>query len=548
MRRIFSLLRREGLALCASAALACAGDPPQTALPDAPSEPRRGGTAVIGTTADIGGFNDLVSGATAVTGDVLYRMLFLHLFEEQPDFTDHPPTFAPRLAEGYEWSPDHLVLTVRLRPDVVWSDGVPVTAEDVRWTWQAQIDPQVAWDYAFAKEAIRDVEVVDPRQVRFHFKNAYFSQLADLNEGVILPKHAWEKLPFAEWRQHPEWFHEHLVSNGPFTLGSWTPQQELVLRRNERYFEPERPRLDSVVFRVIPDLSNQLAQLAAGTLDYVEQAPPSRAAELRAARNTQLLSYWTRQYGFLEWNLAKPLFADAEVRRALTQAIDRQAIVDTLWFGFGKVADSPILTTLWAHAPGLQPWPYSPDEAKRILAAKGWTDSDGDGVLDSKGRRFSFELVTNSGNEIRRDAALMIQEQLRRVGIEVVPRTVELNTLVAQLGRHEFDATILGYSIDTSLDISYAFHSRSIRDGYNYGGYANPEVDRLLDEVRLQTDPQQAKQRLVRAQEILHAEQPYTFLWENQRLDAASSRLRDPRPNALSAFFHIREWWLDGGR
>ncbi len=537
-----------GLALCAGMlAAACAPEPRESA-PAAPAAPVRGGTVVVGTTADISGLNDLLAASSVVSADIIYRMLFLHLFEEQPDFTEHPPTFGPRLAESYDWSPDHLSLTVHLRPDVSWSDGVPVTAEDVRWTWQAQIDPDVAWDYAFAKEAIRDVEVVDPHTARFHFKNAYFSQLADLNEGVILPKHAWSALPLREWRARPEWFREHLVTNGPFVLASWTPQQEIVLRRNERYFEKDLPRLDSVVFRVIPDRANQLAQLRVGALDYVEQVPPTQAAEVRAWPKAQLLSYWTRQYGFLEWNLSRPLFADPEVRRALTQAIDRQTIVDTLWHGYGKVSDSPILSTLWAHAPGLQPWPYAPAEARRILAARGWRDSDGDGVLDKSGARFSFDILTNADNETRRDAAVMIQEQLRQVGVEAKTVGLEFNTLIAQLNRHDFDSAILAYSIDTSLDITYAFHSKSIKDGYNYGAYSNSEVDRLLDEVRLQTDPQEAKARLVRAQEILHAEQPYTFLWEAQRLDGASARLQDPRPNALSAYFHIREWWVSGPR
>jgi len=548
MLRAAQFLRLGGIVLCAFLAACTPAKEEAPAPAPVSSSPVRGGTAVIGTTADIAGVNDLLSATTVITGDVLYRMLFLHLFEEQPDFNEHPPTFAPRLAESSEWSADRLLLTVRLRSDVVWSDGVPVTAEDVRWTWQAQVNPDVAWDYAFVKEAITDVEIVDSHTVRVHFKNAYFSQMADLNEGVILPKHAWSALPFKEWRTRPEWFQEHLVSDGPFVLTRWTPQQELVLDRNPRYFEKDLPRLDSVVFRVIPDRANQLAQLRVGSLDYVEQLPPPRATEVRSWPNARLLSYWTRQYGFVEWNVARPLFSDPEVRRALTQAIDRQAIVDTLWQGFGKVSDSPILSTLWAHDPALKPWPFAPDEAKRSLAAKGWSDSDGDGVLDKNGERFSFELMTNAGNEIRRDAALMIQEQLRRIGVEVRPVTIETNAMITQLGRHEFDASILSYSIDTSLDISYAFHSNSIKDGSNYGAYSNPEIDHLLDEFRLQTDPREAMARLVRAQQILHAEQPYTFLWEAQRLDAASARLQDPRPNALSAYFHIREWWLSGPR
>jgi peptide/nickel transport system substrate-binding protein len=526
-----------------AALLACAPAAEREALPAA-AGPRSGGTAVIGTIADLGSVNDLLPGSTTITADILYRMLFLHLLEEQADYAEHPPTFAPQLAERYEWSPDHRTLTFHLRRDAVWSDGKPITAEDVRFTWEAQIHPEVGWDYAFGKESIRDVEVVDPYTARFHFTRAYYAQLLDANEGVILPKHVWGELPFSKWRESGDWFRAHLVVSGPFVLDSWRPQEAIVLRRNPRYFEEGRPRLDRVVFRIIPDRANQVAQLLAGTLDYVEQVPVDQVDRLAAAGRAQVLDYPSRNYSFICWNLKRPPFDDADVRRALALAIDRQALVDALWKGRARIATSPILSTVWAHNSALEPFAYDPEEARRLLAAAGFQDRDGDGVLERGGRKFSFELATNTGNETRADAVVMIQEQLRRIGVEARPRLLELNTFLAQNARHEFDAALLGLAIDTSLDISFTFHSDSIQNGYNYGSYSNSEVDRLLDEARLKIEPLEAKPLLDRVQEILHREQPYAFLWEQDKVDGASPRLRDIRPNALSSFFNIREWWV----
>src|SRR6185436_340696 len=217
--------------------------------------------------------------------DVL-RRLFLPLVEEQADYQDHPPTFLPGLAERWEFSDDHLLLTFHLRPNVLWSDGVPVTAEDVRWTWQAQLNPDIAWESAYKKALITDVEIVDPLTVRFHFQRAYASQMLDVNEGQILPKHAWGALPFAKWRDSADWFKAHMVVDGPFKVLSWTPQQEVVLGRNERYYDKTRTYLDRVILRIIPDQASLMTQLLAGDLDFVPQLAPADAPRVKA--NPQL--------------------------------------------------------------------------------------------------------------------------------------------------------------------------------------------------------------------------------------------------------------------
>lgn len=499
-------------------------------------------TAVGTTIADLSGVNELISADVQFTTDILDQ-LFVQLMSEQADFTEHPPTLAPELATGYDWSEDRLRLTFHLRTDAVWSDGVPITAEDVRWTWQAQTSPEIAWSYADLKDAITDVEVVDPHTVVFHFREAYTSQLLEAIEGKILPKHAWSEIPFGEWRQRAEWFREHLVTSGPFRLAEWRPGETVVLERNERYFEPGLPKLDRVVFRVAPDAATHIEQLLAGAVDFVCGITPAEAARVAGHSGLSVLAFDNRQYDYICWNGLRPPFDDLEVRRALTLAIDRQAMVDALLRGYARVATSPIPSNFWAHDRSLEPWPYDPSAARALLAARGFRDTDGDGVVERDGRPFAFELSTNSSNRIRTAAVVMIQEQLRKVGVSVTPRTLEIHALTEANVDHQFDATLSAWAIDTTLDMRPYFHSTESAGGYNFGSYRNPEVDALLDAARRASTPDAALPDLLRIQQILHAEQPYTFLWEPQRLCALRDDLRDVRPNSVSTYFNLPEWW-----
>jgi peptide/nickel transport system substrate-binding protein len=508
-----------------------------------PADPIAGGTAVVAVPSDITGINPLLDGAESFNESVL-DALFLQLFEEQPDFADGPPTFAPELATSWQWSDDRRTLSIELRPGVVWSDGAPVTADDVVWTWKLQTDEHLGWTYGDLKESIVDMEAVDAGHLRVHFASAATSRLAELNQGHILPRHRWSELPTAQWRGNGGWFRDHQVVSGPFRLADWQPDQQVVLERNPVYFRDGHPRLDRVVFRIVPEPGNRLARLLAGAVDFIAQVPAAAAARIEESPGTRLESFWARQYNFIHWNLERPMLAEIEARQALTLAIDRQKIVDTLWYGRAAVASSPIISTVWAHRADPGPWPHDPARAGALLAALGWRDTDGDGVLERGGRRFSFEIVTNADNQARTDAAVMIQEDLRRIGVEVRVRQMEFTTVLAKLRGRQFDAVVSAFNIDTSLDLTYAFHSGSIADGFNFGGYSNPEVDRLIEVARASRDTIEQGRLLREIQGILHHEQPFTLLWEPQRLTGVSRRLRGVRPNPLSSFFGLEEWWL----
>jgi len=498
------------------------------------------------------GVNELISSDDRFTQDIVDAQ-FLHLFREEADFEAGPPTLSPELATSYVWEDasgnsenEGPTLLVQLDPRASWSDGEPVTADDVRWTWLAQTSEAVAWPYAESKESIREVEVVGPHEVRYHLTHRYLTALQDINLGVVLPKHRWSELPFEEWRVNPEWFLDRLTVAGPFQLANWERDSEVVLERNPAYSLGEAARLDRVVFRIIPKKSNQVAGLLSGELHFIERIPAADAQRIVESPEAQLVEYWTRQYDFLCWNSENPLFEDSAVRRALTLAIDRQALVDTLWYGYARVSKTPVIASVWAHHKALEDYPYDPKRSQELLAEAGWSDTDGDGTLDRNGQPFRFEILTNSDSRQRLDAATMIQEQLSQVGIDAQIRSLEFLTASALTLAHDFDATISGWLIDTSLDLSFAFHTDWIEPGYNLGSYSNPELDLLLDESGRQVDPEGLHRTLLEIQEIIFEEQPYTQLWEPKGLNAASHAVRGIQSNSQSSYFRLDQWWIDG--
>lgn len=515
----------------------------------APGERKRqsrslpGDTIVVGSAVDLATINQLTGAHSRFSQDVIDQ-LFLHLFEEQPGFENRPPTFEPVIVRDYEWSEDNLTVRLDLRTDLVWSDGTPLTAYDVEWTYRAQVDPVIGWSYAHSKQAIEAVEVLGPHTIAFRFERVYAARLADLNQGVIMPRHLWSRLPLSEWRARGNWFFDNLVVSGPYTISHWQPQQEIILQANPRYHRAGHPRTPKIVFRIIPERSHLVRQLAAGDLDFVEQLSREDLDVLSTSKAAVANAYWHRQYTFIVWNGCREPFSRPEVRQALTFAIDRRTIVEALFGPLARVGVTPIPRSVWAFDSTLAPWPFDPERARQMLADLGWRDSDGNGVLDRDGKPFRFALSTNGDNRIRIDAASMISQQLAAIGVDARPVTLEFNALIDANMAHDFDATIAAWGIDTSLDLGYAFHTDSAIDGYNYGCYSNADVDRLIEAAADQPRLEDAATMLHEIQRHIHLDQPYTFLWEPLRIDGRSRRLRDVSSNPLSAFFKLAQWRL----
>lgn len=528
-RRIFATAATAMLG--AALAAACASPP----------EPERPSSVTIGTTADLGGVNELVSGGARFTTEVLDQLM-VHLFDEQPDWSEHPPSVEPALAESWQESADGREMTIRLRADVRWSDGAPITADDVLFSFEAQRSPEVAWPYGQSKREIDSMERLDERTIRLRFPGPSLYRMVDVNDGRILPAHRWRELPFDRWRTGEAWFRERLVSSGPYLLVAWRPGVEVVLARNPGYFRPGLPKLDRVVFRVVPDAAALVERLLAGDIDFFDGLAPRDAGRVAAAEHLRLIESPSRQFEYVAWNGRREPFDDPRVRRALTMAIDRRALIDALWRGYARLAVGPIPHGIWARDPALEPLPFDPEAARALLAETGFRDDDGDGTLERDGRPFRFELLTNSGNRTRTDAATLIRDQLRRIGVDVRPRPVDFQLLGALNRAKDFDASLGGWAVDTTLDVRPLFHSAEIEQGWNVVSYARPEVDRALELARATTELAVARDQLRLVQRLVAEDQPYTFLCEPSRLAAVAADLDGVEVDQLAALGTLERW------
>jgi peptide/nickel transport system substrate-binding protein len=499
-----------------------------------------GGRLVVGLLSDPKTLSPLA--ATSIESRNIIDLIFLKLLKEKGDFA----TFGPELAESWEFSPDSLSITFFLKKDALWADGAPVTAADVRFTWELQTDTVVAWPSRGVKDRIRRVDVIDDHTVSFRFSNRYLYQLMDANDGVVLPKHALESVPREEIRASRFW--RRPVGSGPFRLARWDSDQFIELERNPLYHEyNERglPRLASVVFRIVPDMMTLVTQLESGEIDCLESLPVDVVSDIeRNHPDIEIFTYMSRHQVFIAWNLKRPLFASPDVRRALAMAVDTDEMIRSLWGGKARPNDSPMHPILWAHDPSMTPLPFDPAAARELLASSGWIDTDGDGVLEKNGRPFEFEIITNQGNQQRSDIVTMAQEYLRRVGVRVNARTLEWNTFVQKITEGDFDGCVLGWKTGTRADLTDLWRSTSTPPGgFNVARYNNATVDSLIDAAKNSLGTDEARTLWYRCQRLIYSDQPVLFLTVPYEVVGLRRGYCNVEPNAIGFFVNLPEWY-----
>lgn len=499
--------------------------------------PVDGGTCVIGVFGDFDSFNELVS-TDAVATTIMEHMLYMPLFEWSKDIT-----IQGRLAKSWEYSPDSLAITVHLRENVRWHDGKPTTAHDVKYTFDAMKDPKLGYPDTAALKEVESIEVVDDGTVRFHFARPSLNQLAYLRK-LILPKHLLEHVPIENMESAA--LGRAPVGNGPFRFVRWKRDQEAVFEANPDFVDG-RPHLDRVVFRVIPDQTAIETAFKSGEIDVVERLRLSEVAALRQDPRFNVFTYEQRGYQFIGWNTRHPLFKSATARKAMTLAIDRQRIVDALAFGEGKVTANPVMSLSPFYAQDIAPHPYDPERAKELLAGEGWRDSNGDGILDRDGKKFEFTLVTNLGNQMREDALVMIQDDLRKIGVVAKPQVREWTVFLSEVKGKRFDAFHMGWESDFILNPYDLFHTKAIDGKYNMTSYSNPRVDALIDQGTAARTFEEAKPIYHEMQTILHEEQPYSILFELAYSVGVSKRIHGVEIDVRSWLLNIEDWWIANG-
>ena len=510
------------LAALALLAVGCSNKPAVVAERD-DREPERGGSAVLGSISDVDSWNEYTS-QQSFAGNLL-RRIFLRLAQDNGHGTENPLNFEPLLAESWEISEDGLSLTFVLR-EVLWSDGQPLTADDVRFTWLAQTNPDVPWHGGASKSRITDVEVLGPLRVRFHFDDRYPFQLADATEGGIIPEHLFGKVPFDQWATH-DWS-QYSIGSGPFVLKRHSPQHEIVLERNPYYYEDGLPMLDRVVVRIVPDVLALLTLLESGEIDWIDGVPPSDAHRIvnRSGSVLSVVPFDYPNYDFIGWNEKRPPLDSAKLRRALTMAIDRDALVEDLLYGYGKVSRTPVPSSWWGADRTIDAVPYRPDETREVLAELGFATIDADGTRRD-GVPLRIEILTNNGNRMRRDMLVKIQEQLSRVGVEAELRPMEPKALRQQVQSNDFDGFLGGWVFVGRVDLASLFGTDyAPPKGLNVVHYGSTELDGFLDQLEQAQDARAMATPLRDIQRQLYEDQPYTLLYETQRIAAHGPRLR----------------------
>ncbi|HKW13749.1 MAG TPA: ABC transporter substrate-binding protein, partial [Candidatus Krumholzibacteria bacterium] len=491
-------------------------------------------TLVVGTRAEPKTLNPIA--ITASESQQIAALLFQKLLEEQDDFM----SFKPQLARSWSFSADSLDVTFVLRDDARWSDGEPVTASDVRFTWQVETDTTVAWPSASIKEHIRDVEVKDAHTVVFHFDKRSLYQLMDANDGVILPGHLLASIARHDLKTAP--FGRAPVGNGPYVLSRWDAGQLIELSRNAKY-AGTAPRIERVVVKFVPDAVTLVAQLQAGEIDLLESVQAADLAGIKAKRDdVQILDAPSRRMTFVAWNGARAPFDNVAVRTAMTAGIDRRAIIENVWGGRAKECTSPIVPLLWAYDPSIKAVKYDAKGAREALEKLGWRDRNGDGVLDRDRKPFEFELLVNDAQN-RVDIATMIQAQLKKSGVKVNVRVMEYGAYIDRILAMDYDAAVVEWKVQTKVDLTQLFATSAKRpSGYNFIGYSNARVDGLIGQALAERDMKRARQLWSEAQRAIYNDQPYTFIAVPDELTAVDDRFCNLKPSPISIFAHITDW------
>jgi len=451
-------------------------------------------------------------------------------------------TLKPYAAKSYQVLDGGRHLKFTLRDDIYWTDGEPLTAEDVEFTYELMVDPETPTAYAADWKQIREFRRTGKYTFEVFYDKPFARSLVTWAQE-ILPEHVLEgeDLLDTEYSKNP-------VGAGPYKLKEWVPGRHLTLAANNDYFEG-RPYMDEIHYRIIPDISTQFLELKAGGLDTMGLTPLQYLRQTQSKDWQQRFNkfkYLSFGYTYLGFNLRHPFFKDRRVRRALSLAIDKEEIVKGVLFGLGTPAIGPYKPGTWQYNEAVEDYGYQPEEALKLLEKAGWKDRNGDGWLDRDGKPFWFTIITNQGNSQRTKSAVIIQRRLADIGIKVEIRAIEWSSFISEfVNKGRFDALILSWNILQDPDLYNVWHSDNAKPGgLNFIDYKNEELDELLVRGRQLVNREERKKIYDRVQEILHEDQPYVFLYVPYSLPIVSSRVRGIEPAPAGISHNFIRWWI----
>jgi peptide/nickel transport system substrate-binding protein len=440
----------------------------------------------------------------------------------------------PSLAESWEVSKDSLTYTFKLKKGVRWHDGKPFTARDVAFTFHSVLDPKVITPHRAYFDAlagfpeltnkdnpkrpdellVKPIEVLDDHTVRFRLRypsGSFLAVLVNPRAGIV-PEHVLkgQDLNTAEFNRKP-------IGTGPFKFVEWRRGERIVLEANEQY-HGGRPGLNRLIFRVIPDAVVLIQELRAGGVDFVDRPPLQEVARLKQTPGLQVLVTDNTSYTYFGYRQDLAPFDDLRVRRAFYHAVDAGTIVKEVLQGYAVVATGQFPPSSWAFDPSVKPYAYDPNRAKALLAEAGWKPG-ADGILAKDGKRMSFSIRHDQADQAVKDSAVIIQEYLKRIGVEARLEALDWPTFVKKLFASEFEGIVVGWTNHHDPDpFAYTIWHSSQWKGRNFAHYKNPKADELLEGARRTANQAERKKLYGEFSRVLMEDAPYVFLYFPQQV------------------------------
>lgn len=570
-------------AACALFFTACGGG--ATSESDVAGDPVAGDWIVIHQLSDPHGINPYVTsdaGASAMADRVFQKLLGQDFLTTE---------LYPVLAEARPLvSDDHLTYTFTLKQGITFSDGKPLTANDVVFSFKAIANPLIADAAALRNyyESVKDVVATTPTTVVITMSQPYFLAEYFLGSLWIMPKHVLDpkgltdKYTFAEtksidaaqanpaMKEFADWYGSEEVrrdpklniGSGPYAYEEWKTGESVTLRRNDAFWAKGKDAwnpayADKLVYKVINDRNSAVVALKNAEIDFMEYVPPTKYTEeidTVATPHLRKYPFQTQAYSYIGFNMARPILSDVSVRKAIAHCVDRDALIKQLVRGLATTVNSPIYQDRPEYDKSLPNIAYDPNTAKSLLAQAGWADANGDGVLDKaingKNTPLTLTMLINAGNELREALAVNLSEELRKIGIKMEIRKLEWSVFQENQKARQFDLYIGGWINDPIPSDPYQiWHSSQAKNrGSNYVSFMNPRVDQLLEMNRVEFDEQKRTAYMKEFQQIIAREQPYVFLWSPLYPAVYNRRLQNVKFSSVRPGYNPPQWWVPAGQ
>jgi peptide/nickel transport system substrate-binding protein len=483
-------------------------------------------------------------------------------------------------------SDDHLSYTFELKENAKFSDGHPLTGEDIIFTIKCIKNPftdaQALRNY-FAD--LKNAELVDGNKykVRFNMTKPYFRAIYTLGTNYIVPKHildkdnindkiSWEDLDAAQKTFDPKKYSDmqkyanflnsqevsrdakYLIGSGPYKFDKWQTGQAIYLSRNDNYWNNSDmiPNFASkIVFKIIQDQNAAVVAAKNKEIDYMFVIRPIDfvdAFKTPEQFNLKKALVLEPTYSYIGWNNLSPIFSDKKVRWAMSYAIDRKTMIDKILYGMAVPIQSHIFYKNKLVNNDLPEIKFDLEKARSLLTEAGWKDTDGDGIIDKviNGKKTDFKFTfINNANPTRKQIMLIIIESLKQLGIQADLQDFEWSVFLDKQKKHQFDAGYGAWQLSvTPEDPFQIWHStQSQNEGSNSISYNNPESDKLLEENRVTFDENKRVELMKKWQQLIYDDQPYTFLWTQTSRYIYSDRFKNTRWYAYPSSAALNEWW-----